>query len=697
MQEHLKFNILNFKWPDNLLTFYVSLKQTPESQTIHHSKFPANITDVFTNEELEEIEEVYTTFVTPTEGFKPLKVNFNNYNKNLYKQFLNAQIKKHFDSLNIINCKNGILKDRQVWVIDANAYNKDYHYYDKFTLKVQFAEVSDYPELVVSFDGTAQILKKSLRELENAHLVTRVIFRNQVFGYPVKTDTPGQEKFYNSLIFTEVFPLLNNDLQRELNIPYERKKVKNRYDKYLNKINTFTTEQLFTVSFQKVMRFREQRFIDTPLNRVGHIVKEKGMLEYGKDANGNKQLGITPKLELNRYRPYQRPKNPNTQFFFIYHKDHQPIIKKLWGYLKNGTGQGTYYHGLEAFIDIKLDSAIDNFIEFSNKENPIPEIEQKLDDLEWDKSIAYLGFYISPYTRFETNPQLKNIYYQVKELCLNEDILTQAIDFEDLQRNIGNYQWHLNNISLAIHAKLGGKPWKLATTDKKELVIGVGAFTNQDQKHRYVASAFSFQNNGIFNNFECFSKSQTSQLAGSIIKAIRTFFNQSEADKIVIHFYKEMSKTEMQPILDGMHLLNLKNKPIYILNINKTESKDIIAFDEASQGDWMPYSGTFIRIGERKFLLFNNGRFENEKFYATDGYPFPIKVSMSSPSTDAFDDDNVITELLTQVFQFSRLYWKSLKPQNVPITIKYPELVAKIVPRFKSDIKDEAKNKLWFL
>ena len=183
----------------------------------------------------------------------------------------------------------------------------------------------------------------------------------------------------------------------------------------------------------------------------------------------------------------------------------------------------------------------------------------------------------------------------------------------------------------------------------------------------------------------------------SIIKAIRTFFNQSEADKIVIHFYKEMSKKEMEPILIGMHRLNLENKPIYILNINKTEIKDIIAYDTDFQESLMPYSGTFIRLGMLKFLLFNNGRFEDEKFYPSDGFPFPIKVSMSSPNEDAFEDDNIITELLTQVFQFSRLYWKSLKPQNVPITIKYPEMVAQMLPRFKSDIKEEAKSKLWFL
>lgn len=60
-------------------------------------------------------------------------------------------------------------------------------------------------------------------------------------------------------------------------------------------------------------------------------------------------------------------------------------------------------------------------------------------------------------------------------------------------------------------------------------------------------------------------------------------------------------------------------------------------------------------------------------------------------------DDNIITELLTQVFQFSRLYWKSLRQQNVPITIKYPEMVAQIAPRFNNGVPDDAKDALWFL
>ncbi len=40
----------------------------------------------------------------------------------------------------------------------------------------------------------------------------------------------------------------------------------------------------------------------------------------------------------------------------------------------------------------------------------------------------------------------------------------------------------------------------------------------------------------------------------------------------------------------------------------------------------------------------------------------------------------------------------SVRQQNLPVTIKYPEMVAQIAPYFEGDdIPDYGKNNLWFL
>jgi hypothetical protein len=44
------------------------------------------------------------------------------------------------------------------------------------------------------------------------------------------------------------------------------------------------------------------------------------------------------------------------------------------------------------------------------------------------------------------------------------------------------------------------------------------------------------------------------------------------------------------------------------------------------------------------------------------------------------------------------MYWKSVRQQNLPVTIKYPEMVAEIYPFFKNDsLPPFGQKNLWFL
>jgi hypothetical protein len=115
-----------------------------------------------------------------------------------------------------------------------------------------------------------------------------------------------------------------------------------------------------------------------------------------------------------------------------------------------------------------------------------------------------------------------------------------------------------------------------------ELIIGVGAFNSITLKSKYVGSAFCFDNTGRFKNFTCFGKDDTKALAGSIRDAVIKFHEQKpEAKRIIIHFYKVMSKKELKPILDIIYNgLNLPI-PIIVVTINKTVSKELLAFDTA--------------------------------------------------------------------------------------------------------------------
>ena len=115
----------------------------------------------------------------------------------------------------------------------------------------------------------------------------------------------------------------------------------------------------------------------------------------------------------------------------------------------------------------------------------------------------------------------------------------------------------------------------------------------------------------------------------------------------------------------------------------------------------MPYSGTWVNLGPSKeghrYLLCNNTRYENARFNAMDGFPFPVKLTIACPNRHDEIETPVIQQLIDQVYQFSRIYWKSVKQQGLPVTIKYPEMIAEIMPHFTDKTVYTGNNCLWFL
>lgn len=171
-----------------------------------------------------------------------------------------------------------------------------------------------------------------------------------------------------------------------------------------------------------------------------------------------------------------------------------------------------------------------------------------------------------------------------------------------------------------------------------------------------------------------------------------------KAFSLIIHYYKTIRKIDSQRILDMLFRLGLKI-PVFILTINKTESDDIFAYNSKAE-DLMPLSGTIVKVARNQFLLCNNAKY-NEKFKDEKGkndYHFPVKMKIASASEDYEITMPIVRELLDQVYQFSCMYWKSVSQQNLPITIKYPEMVAEIAPHFSdAELPQFGKSNLWFL
>lgn len=85
-------------------------------------------------------------------------------------------------------------------------------------------------------------------------------------------------------------------------------------------------------------------------------------------------------------------------------------------------------------------------------------------------------------------------------------------------------------------------------------------------------------------------------------------------------------------------------------------------------------------------------------------YPYPIKVYVDIAGEgekklhEHLEDPLWVGDLLKQVYQFSRLDWQTISIQHMPVTVKYPEMVAQKFPFFDSQILPEfGKHNFWFL
>jgi len=726
MEESLFLNTLAFEFPKEPKIFYFSTEDREDVSLtkLSHQLFPDNIKEIFPD--ISNADTIYTSFDWELDGFQPLEISFPTENFALIKRYYNREIRNHFTKRDFL-VEPTFIKDNQIWLRNTNDKpHNNCTLYDKYTIKVNFNHFTNTPELVLSYDRKANVYRKSvaafLSDEENvtADLLNRVV-HVEYFQKEDRKITKRRVTKYKHLQekenidYNKVFPIVGRDFatwlgvdsdEEESHNPFQKK---NRYTKYLNKISNFYSQFLNNDNFRRVISISKNGFDKAKPLQIGKTTPQSKQLIFGKNNLVKNAIDVIPQRGINN-GPFNQPRYNNIQMFFITSAEHVPHTNVLSGYIKNGY---KIYKGLLQYTNVPVSTAPKGYsISFTDSNNPLPEIEEKLENTDWVPGVKYLAIYLTPVGKYVQDKEQRKIYYKVKEKLLKRNISSQCIETEKMLKVLENdsileksgrkgqnFAYTLQNIAIAVNAKLGGIPWRINMPTDKELVVGVGAFKNTDTNVQYIASAFSFDNTGAFNSFEYFHKDETSELAGSIEEAIINYANVNDKpNRLVIHFYKEMSEDEIRPIENALHNLDL-DIPVFVVTINKTESEDFVLFDD-NFADKMPYSGRYINLGNKTYLLCNNTRYEDNTFNSMDGFPFPVKLRISCPTDSELQSDTkIINGLIDQVYQFSRIYWKSVKQQNLPVTIKYPEMVAQIAPHFNGgDIPSNIGNdNLWFL
>jgi hypothetical protein len=689
----MQINLLSFSPLSDTVTLSLYTAKTDGSRPyrIYQDECPALWQQ---NKSLAEHKELYYTFdnnavvlrgeeyPATVNLYQALRISKHYFRHLLYNYFQNRVAAVGIDYVGNL----------ELWVKDSVQPNNAVTQYLKFSLVPQYRNLSEGFELLVSFNGYSETYNRSIAELDiDDKLYSKVIAGGKVVKYKLLTS-----EHKNNI--TQIFPVINRTLAAHFGLKERRTKTPNKYISTYDKITAFCKEFLFIQDFN-VLNIKVNNFITVPEEHILKVADNSNVLVFG-----NNQTDFVPYNGITKYAPFLPTPRNNVRFFFIAHKNEKEVCGKLYNIFKKGlepytnqqTGEIRYkFKPLADYIKQPFNTDPNGSVFFENLETATQEISAKLQAKTFEKDCFYLALYISPINKDDTNNPHHSIYFKIKELLLEKGITSQAI-YKD-RPNIAGFNFHLPNIATAILAKIGGIPWQLQPTRKSnDLIVGVGAFKSEKIGKRYVGSAFCFNKDGIFKNFDCYRDNDLEHLVADIRKAIGYFVvDNQNLDRLIIHYYKTMSRKDATPITNMLYTLGFK-VPIFVITINKTEESDIVAFDSAD--DKMPLSGTIISTKANEFLLYNNSKYKpGDKC----DYLFPVKMKITKFNANGEKQTTApseVTEMINRVYQFSRMYWKSVKQQNLPITIKYPEMVAEIVPHFSdAEMPPFGKTNLWFL
>lgn len=535
----------------------------------------------------------------------------------------------------------------------VQAYNNSWNLYKRWDFKFN----TKYKELTFNIGSSATYISK------------REIKFNEELGNLSCVLPSGEIEKSKHLELNECKVIANGELRSRNDLEHTRTPI--NYVSRYKELRQFFNDKLKP---SKDLLFPSIGFDSIRADKV-NFSKNKMLFRKG-------ETDINPVSGMRNHGVYKDVPNAlEKQFIFIYQNNDD--ANTLYKYLKNGY-KG--FPGLQPYVNIPLTLA--NSVE-----------EGKYKRLEYSEirslMISYQEFeqrelpddYYSNLFAIIIGPFDKNLpcteYYELKLSLLKKGIPSQFVNYENIRKS-GVFNYHLPNIAIGIHAKMGGIPWRLASPEKHELVIGFNQIKSGDKK--FIGSTVFFDNQGRLKRTHAFGEQNSSNEIIALLKgAIEDYLAvENDIQRLVIHYHKTLSKKEqgnIERILRDEFNLSI---PYAVVEVNDTKSKLDLGFDPDSDFK-MPVSGSYVKLYPKEYLLFNNNRFKTVAPIAVkDELPLKLKIHFADEAGFSH------RELIEQVYEFSRIIWKGLKQRSQPATCYY----AKEIARFKSSISEPIPDNL---
>lgn len=512
-----------------------------------------------------------------------------------------------------------------------------------------------------------------------------------------------------------IYPVVNPRIEKI--VGYNTRGAVRTTEKLAQKIaaaQAFANQWIFTADFRQEVgvSFPDgQQFATLPSERVMNVDDEAHDLIFGGE-----HVGRSPRTEFGQQGAYKHPEEPYLFFFIGQGEPAKQYGRRLYNIITSGydcheiitsgnalpTGAKRMSKPLASILhqQVQWEKKLSFFYEPGK--NPLEALKAYLRSNRFTQSKGkrYMAIVLSDISRDDPDPSRHILYYRMKELLMQYGIASQVVYRDNIDDK--NFKFFLPNIASALVGKMGGMAWGVKSpTAGNDLIVGIGASKQVGMRHPYLGSAFCFDKEGQFRNFNTCRADDTEALMSELKRSVWRFYQgYGRPDRLIIHYYKKkLNKRESAQVERMLSRMNIEC-PVYVINIVSAVNEDLIAFDE-EHPDRMPLSGTYVHLRRDEYLLYNNERYANAKEGERADTLYPIKLTITqgrsnNPGTPL--DPHVAKQLITQVYQFCRLYWKSVKMQRVPITIAYPEMVAQCVPHFKAEeLPEYGRQHLWML
>lgn len=309
-------------------------------------------------------------------------------------------------------------------------------------------------------------------------------------------------------------------------------------------------------------------------------------------------------------------------------------------------------------------------------------------------------------------------YYTSKAVLMSQGVPVQSVRLPTLlQNNIG---YSLNNIALALYAKLGGVPWTLSVQQRLvyEIIVGIGSarvgFDRLSERERIVGITTVFSGDGNYLLGNSTAEAAAGQYQAALLTSLRANLDELQrrygwrkGDKLRIIFhqsFKRYKETEAEAV--AALVRELTDYEVEYAFVQVSADHDWKLFDPAADGAVyrqsrkgvaVPARGQIVPLGPRAALVTLTG----PQQLKTDlqGCPAPMLVSVHPNST--FTSLGYIAE---QVFNLTFMSWRSFMPSYQPVSVSYPNMVVNLlgnlrqIPNFNPDILiTKLRESRWFL